>query len=211
MTATLPEAATVVLVRDDPRGAQVFVLRRPDRGSFAGAWVFPGGLVEPGDPDAAAAGRRETREEVGLVIERGLVPLSVWTPPIGIAKRAKTFFFIAADPGGDVLLQPGEAEEAIWARPEDLLKRHGSGDLQLVPPTFVTLTGLQGATSFAELAARATFTDYRTSMRPGQDGPIFRWQGDAEYDEDGVDGPHHRVHTGRLPWVYETPATSIPR
>jgi len=40
-------AATVVLLRDGERGVEVLLAERPrDRGSFAGAWVFPGGAVE---------------------------------------------------------------------------------------------------------------------------------------------------------------------
>jgi 8-oxo-dGTP pyrophosphatase MutT (NUDIX family) len=46
----LPVAATVVLVRDGAEGLEVLLLERPrDRGSFAGAWVFPGGRVDPED------------------------------------------------------------------------------------------------------------------------------------------------------------------
>jgi 8-oxo-dGTP pyrophosphatase MutT (NUDIX family) len=40
-------AATLLLVRDDP--FEVLMVRRADRGSFASALVFPGGVVEDGD------------------------------------------------------------------------------------------------------------------------------------------------------------------
>ena len=40
---SIPVAATVVLLRDATRGVEVLMIERPDRGSFAGAWVFPGG------------------------------------------------------------------------------------------------------------------------------------------------------------------------
>ena len=69
-------AATVVLLRDGERGVEVLLAERPrDRGSFAGAWVFPGGAVDEADAaggsvdteDAARrAAVRETREEIGL-------------------------------------------------------------------------------------------------------------------------------------------------
>lgn len=49
------DAATVVLLRESPRGPEVLLLERPShRGSFAGAWVFPGGHVDPGDRVAIA-------------------------------------------------------------------------------------------------------------------------------------------------------------
>lgn len=44
------DAATVVLLRESPSGPEVLLLERPShRGSFAGAWVFPGGHVDPED------------------------------------------------------------------------------------------------------------------------------------------------------------------
>jgi 8-oxo-dGTP pyrophosphatase MutT (NUDIX family) len=47
----VPVAATVVIVRDSAAGPEVLMTERPDRGSFAGAWVFPGGKLEPADRD----------------------------------------------------------------------------------------------------------------------------------------------------------------
>jgi 8-oxo-dGTP pyrophosphatase MutT (NUDIX family) len=52
MPAQPVSAATVVLLRDSPRGAEVLMVRRHERsGDFAGASVFPGGVVDPGDGD----------------------------------------------------------------------------------------------------------------------------------------------------------------
>src|SRR5688500_13210336 len=74
----IPVAATVVLLRDTDEGPEVLLLERPDRGSFAGAWVFPGGKLDDADrlsPDepeehaARRAGVRETLEESGLVVD----------------------------------------------------------------------------------------------------------------------------------------------
>ncbi|HEX5858760.1 MAG TPA: NUDIX domain-containing protein, partial [Microbacterium sp.] len=45
----IPVAATVILARDGADGLEVLLIERPDRGSFAGAWVFPGGKLDPGD------------------------------------------------------------------------------------------------------------------------------------------------------------------
>jgi 8-oxo-dGTP pyrophosphatase MutT (NUDIX family) len=43
-------AATVVLVRDAPAGPEVLMLRRHAKAGFAASlWVFPGGVVDPGD------------------------------------------------------------------------------------------------------------------------------------------------------------------
>ena len=87
-------AATLVVVRDAAVGIEVLLLRRAERGDHnSGAWVFPGGMVEPGDrlchprcaglDDAAASARlglprggldyyvaavRECFEEAGLLL-----------------------------------------------------------------------------------------------------------------------------------------------
>ncbi|HEX7440251.1 MAG TPA: NUDIX domain-containing protein, partial [Caldimonas sp.] len=46
-------AATLVVVRESGRGFEVLLSRRAERGDHnSGAWVFPGGLVDPGDRDA---------------------------------------------------------------------------------------------------------------------------------------------------------------
>ena len=43
-------AATVVLVRDAPDGLEVLLARRSSKLAFhGGAWVFPGGRIDPGD------------------------------------------------------------------------------------------------------------------------------------------------------------------
>jgi 8-oxo-dGTP pyrophosphatase MutT (NUDIX family) len=49
-TKPLREAATVMLLRDAPGGMEVFMLRRTLNASFVGgAYVFPGGAVDPAD------------------------------------------------------------------------------------------------------------------------------------------------------------------
>jgi len=66
-------ASTVALLRDVEGGVEVCMLRRPGASSFAaGAVVFPGGALDPGDGtgDAAysVAAVREVLEEVGILI-----------------------------------------------------------------------------------------------------------------------------------------------
>ncbi len=79
-------AATVLLLRDGPAGLEVLMTRRSDQASFApGAYVFPGGVVDPEDSacqDIAArrpgqddhilshavAAVRESFEELGLLL-----------------------------------------------------------------------------------------------------------------------------------------------
>src|SRR3954453_9248376 len=73
-------AATVLLVRDGPRGLQVFMVVRHHRIEFAsGALVFPGGKAEPEDRELSGGGDeatarvaaiRETYEECGVLLTR---------------------------------------------------------------------------------------------------------------------------------------------
>jgi 8-oxo-dGTP pyrophosphatase MutT (NUDIX family) len=64
------EAATVMLIRDGADGLEVFMVLRHDKMSFAaGALVFPGGSVEPGE-DTLVAAVRETFEECGILLAR---------------------------------------------------------------------------------------------------------------------------------------------
>jgi 8-oxo-dGTP pyrophosphatase MutT (NUDIX family) len=61
----LREAATVMLVRDDP-DLEVFMLRRNLESTWvAGAYVFPGGAVDPEDRSPALAARCGDRDDAG--------------------------------------------------------------------------------------------------------------------------------------------------
>ncbi|MFZ3238029.1 MAG: CoA pyrophosphatase [Stellaceae bacterium] len=67
----LRAAAVLVPLVDRPEGMSVLLTRRTDHlSAHAGQIAFPGGRLEPEDPDAAAAALRETEEEVGLRRDR---------------------------------------------------------------------------------------------------------------------------------------------
>jgi 8-oxo-dGTP pyrophosphatase MutT (NUDIX family) len=216
--ADLPVAATVVLVRDADAGPEVLLIERPDRGSFAGAWVFPGGKVEevdarglgPGAPEAdvaRVAGVRETAEETSLAVDPAeLVMLSRWAPPPEAPVRIRTWFLLGRAPGPSPVLQPAEAVSYRWGRPADLLAAHGRGELLLYPPTWVTLHGLTEPSDVDGLLAqarRAGVREFASRTRRGDDGPVLLWPDDAEYDAETVSGgPRHRLEVGRLPWTY---------
>jgi 8-oxo-dGTP pyrophosphatase MutT (NUDIX family) len=98
-------AATVVLLRDAPGGPEALLLRRPKRSSFAaGAWVFPGGVVDAADAEPALAAR-----------SRGPDP-DAWARRLGLADPAEAFGFVVAalreawEETGILLAEP-EAEE----------------------------------------------------------------------------------------------------
>ncbi|MFE5409912.1 NUDIX domain-containing protein [Microbacterium sp. NPDC056569] len=215
----VPVAATVVLLRDGERGLEVLMIERPDRGSFAGAWVFPGGKLEPGDRGdpaeheeavARRAGARETREETGLDLDpEALVTLSCWDPPPGLALRIRTWFFLARAGAGTLTLSPDEVVAAEWVAPADALARHGRGAFTLYPPTWVTLHGLAqhpDARSVVGDARLGGVDRFETVARRGAEGPLLLWQDDDEWDPDAAaaaSGSRHRIEIGALPWRYQ--------
>ena len=150
----LVEAATVILLRDGPDGLETLMLRRNSKLAFAGGmWVFPGGRVDPEDrtdvapSDELGAARRaavrEAVEEAGLAIaEEALVPFSHWTPPDLAPKRFLTWFFVAGAFDGDVAIDLGEIHDQAWMRPADAMKRRNALEIELMPPTWVTLDRL---------------------------------------------------------------------
>ncbi|MFK4808388.1 NUDIX hydrolase [Microbacterium sp. ZW CA_36] len=216
---SVPVAATVVLLRDTADGLQALMIERPDRGSFAGAWVFPGGKLEAADRRAAdepeeevarTAGVRETREETALALDPdALVTLSCWDPPPGLALRIRTWFFVAPAAAGVLALSADEAVAAEWLRPADALARHGRGEFTLYPPTWVTLHGLAGHADAASVIGAARLGGvhhFETVARRGGDGPMLVWRGDDEWDPDAAaaaSGSRHRLEIGALPWRYE--------
>jgi 8-oxo-dGTP pyrophosphatase MutT (NUDIX family) len=211
-------AATVILVRDGDDGMETLLLRREERGAFAGMWVFPGGRVDPGDADPealqdelAAARRaavREAFEEAALKLDAGqLVPFAHWMPPPIAPKRFSTWFFIARTPRDRPVVDGVEVLEHAWLSPAAALERQAQGSLVLAPPTWVTLHQLQAfERSIDALEAAVGRTVERFTTRPIQvDGAtVLTWHGDAAY-ESGVDAPgaRHRLWMAPGGWRYE--------
>ncbi|MCI2957607.1 NUDIX hydrolase [Agromyces atrinae] len=201
-------AATVVLVRDSETGPEVLLLERPsDRGSFAGAWVFPGGAVEADDAGLGAAAVRETREETGLVLgESDLVELSHWTPPADTPRRFDTWFFVARAPRGSVALPADEIVASQWLRPADALALHATGALTLYPPTWVTLAGLTGDADVDALLTRISALEPPHFVGRFAPGRVLVWSDDVAFADDALleaPGARHRLDLSALPWSYE--------
>jgi len=222
--APLEDAATVVLLRDGASGPEVLLLERPSKGgSFAGAWVFPGGKVDPEDKSPGAhddaelaaartAGVREVAEETGQRLAAdALVQLSNWLPMRALKRRFRTWFFLAEAASSGVVLNPGEHAAYAWLTPARALARHAAGTMLLMPPTWVTLHHLSGAASVADALATARDAeplDYRTYVLSDDGGAdeLVVWAGDEDYPPGGELAPaggRHRLYAGALPWRYE--------
>ena len=209
-------AATVVLVRDAGDGLETLMLRRSSKIAFAGMWVFPGGRIDEedrveGDEVAGArrAAVREAQEEAGLLVEeRDLVTFSHWTPPPSTPTRYLTWFFIARAPGADVSVDGGEIHEHAWMRPSDAFRRRNAREIELAPPTFVTLYELGQCRDVETALARARSREperFATVIGRVEAGAVAMWHGDAGYETAAPDrvGPRHRLWMLRSGWRYE--------
>ena len=85
-TAASPRpASTVLLVRDSADGPEVLLMRRHGRSGFAaGAWVFPGGVVDDGDRDLSLVDRLD-----------GPTPMG-WAERLGVSDPAEALAFVLA-------------------------------------------------------------------------------------------------------------------
>lgn len=248
-------AATALLIRDSPEGAQVLMLRRNSKLEFAGGfWVFPGGRVDEADMEAAAArlsalmhgssgtggkgletdesdralgdlaeriaAARECEEEAGIHIEAdSLVRWSQWNGPPEAVKRFNTAFFVAVADTHEVTIDEGEIHDHLWATPHEVLAQHAQGEIELAPPTFITLSEIRhlGATSqiLAQAAARPTEV-FATRFTMAGDTVAAMYHGDVLYEALGenasddppvvdleADGPRHRLLMTPGNWQYQ--------
>jgi 8-oxo-dGTP pyrophosphatase MutT (NUDIX family) len=218
-------AATVVLLRDAPEGVETLMLRRDTDLAFAGgAWVFPGGRIDaedfPGgvhsdDPDtvlvaARNAAARESMEEAGLTVDpEGFVWFAHWTPPARTAQRRfATWFFAARAPGGSVVVDDYEIRDHEWIRPADALRRRDTGEVLLIPPTWMTLHALADAGSvdaLLESMRAAEPTVYVTHIARANGVTVSMWSGDVGYDDFDAErrGPRHRLVMDEAGWYLE--------
>jgi 8-oxo-dGTP pyrophosphatase MutT (NUDIX family) len=212
-------AATVVLLRDVPEGGvETLMVRRNSKLEFAGGmWVFPGGRVDsddvPPDGDVIEAARhaavREAQEEADLVVDAdALVPFAHWVPPPITKKRFATWFFLGPAPAGAVTVDMGEIHDHRWIQPADALARRDAEEIELAPPTWVTLDRLTRYPDVASAIADAHSREpdfFETHIARVEGGVAALWEGDAGYQSNDGDAPGPRHRLWMLPggWRYE--------
>lgn len=225
--ARIVPAATVVPLRDGGAGLEVLLLRRSSRGAFGGMWVFPGGKVDsedtadtedtgPGtaaDAEIRAARRaavREAKEEADLELEESsLVTHSFWLPPAEAPRRFATWFFLAPA-GGEIVVDHGEIREHRWLAPSGAMESRDRGEIDLAPPTFVTLWWLSRRGTVAEALADAGAVEpgrFQTRVAVDAGGRLAAtlWDGDAGYADGDLDkpGPRRRMWMSPEGWRVE--------
>lgn len=211
-------AATVALLRDSEVGPQVLMLRKNSKIAFGGMWVFPGGRIDAddfppdGDKEVAArnAATREAQEEAGIDVDPlELIWFAHWMPPPSSLVRFATWFFAARASDQAVNIDDGEIKAHQWIRPTDALAKHARGEIDLAPPTWVTLHHFARYESVAAALRhcadrKARF--YETRLAKREDGVrVALWQGDAGYDSCDANraGPRHRLVMAKDGFAFE--------
>ena len=213
-------AATVVLLRDGDKGLETLLARRSSKLAFhGGAWVFPGGRIDPEDygdePQnieraARYAAAREAKEEAGVDVDpEALVHISNWTTPEISPKRFATWFFAGPVAGGTEVADGAETEQLQWFTPNEALAAHRAGEIELAPPQYVTLLGLCDHATLADALAAidaAEAIDYLPRFHFLDDGgALCVYDDDVAYEDLGkldAAGPQHRLHLRDGNWEY---------
>ena len=214
-------SATVILLRQQGVSYEVLLVQRNRRLTFhGGAWVFPGGRIDAADygpggsDDVVAAARqaavREANEEAGVTIPASSLGLiSRWITPDFLPKRFDTWFFVAPATDQEVTVDGGEIHSHTWIAPRQALEARDRGDLELPPPTFVTLHLLadypSSANALTALRADASVPTFRPRICRADGGACSLYEGDAGYACGEADrpGPRHRLWMLDSGWRYE--------
>jgi 8-oxo-dGTP pyrophosphatase MutT (NUDIX family) len=220
--STLIPAATVIVLRDGPSGLEVLMLKRSGHGAFAGHWVFPGGKVDAADHGTVAdhedhltpyrrAAVREAAEEAAIKLTTAdLVTLSYWEPPATVPKRFGTWFFLTAAPAHAVEVDGHEIHDHDWLSPADILARRDAGEVELAPPTWMSLRHLSeftdtAAALSAERPTQSAEARYSTHVSKVDGVLNMMWTGDAGYEtsDASLPGERNRLVMADGAWRYE--------
>ena len=212
-------AATVLLLREHQNQNQVLMLHKTSKIAFGGMWVFPGGKIDAADYDeerndnaaARVAAARETEEEAGISIPANkFIWFAHWTPPASTARRFATWFFLSSTDGDhEITVDGGEIQNHQWISPLEALEQHAKGEIDLAPPTWVSLYHLSKFDNIDQVIKRFTGQPpryYQTRVVKDNDGSrVALWDGDAGYPEwdAGTSGARHRLTMSKAGFKFE--------
>lgn len=120
---TVARVSSASLILEDADDRALIV-----KASYKSYWTFPGGVIDPGETPLEGA-VRETREEVGLVIDPATVRFAWVANRVSQAADTYQFVFRAPLPAGvadKIALQPDEINDYAWVKKSEVL----TGDRQ---------------------------------------------------------------------------------
>lgn len=221
--SNLRQAATIMLVREQPKGGlEVLLLRRNRKLKFGpGFWVFPGGKIEEADrlatknavEAAKLAAVREAQEEAGLTLStKELSYFCHWTTPIIQPKRFATSFFytIIQDQQLKITIDDSEIKEHLWLSPQEAIQRSKERTLALMPPTYLALQRISKCKNEQEV--RVELDRYQPKVLPTivmKDKVVYCiYEGDVAFKGGDVHatGARHRLIgalDGNYQFIYE--------
>ena len=102
----------------------------------------------------------------------------------------------------------GEIRDDAWMRPADALRRRDAGEIELAPPTWITLDWLSGFADVEAALRDARDSDVRyfaTCFAGVEGGNVAMWEGDAGYDavDPARPGRRNRLWMLDAGWRYE--------
>src|SRR5262249_60114599 len=112
-----------------------------------------------------------------------------------------------APPGGGVIERGGTPAPAGTA-PAVALARRDEGEIELAPPTWVTLHWLGAHPSVAAASAAAAARPperFATRIATSDEGPVAVWTPDVAHESGDLaaPGPRHRLWMSPTGWRYE--------
>jgi 8-oxo-dGTP pyrophosphatase MutT (NUDIX family) len=170
------------------------------RETFEESGLIPGAApeVEP----ARLAARAKLAESGFLAAVQGLgapldldamEPFSRWITPVVETRRFDARFFLTEAPAHQEGLADGEETDSVlWIGAREALSQHAAGELNLLPPTWMTLSALAAFDSAAEAMAST-----RTTPTPRVQPELVSAQGGFTLCFPG--DPAHSVSTQALP------------
>ncbi|MBT6793536.1 MAG: hypothetical protein HOA39_13930, partial [Gammaproteobacteria bacterium] len=136
-------------------------------------------------------------------------------PPAGTPRRYATWFFSCILETDQVIAVDGfEIQNHEWIQPAEALARHAAGEIDLAPPTWITLHQLalhEPAAALWQVLKDQPVRVYETRIRKDKaDRRIALWAEDAAYAGGEVDqpGPRHRLVLDPDGFIFENTALS---